>query len=105
MAGSEDTISVTIYTRPSCQRTVQAREALQRARRHFSLSVEEVDVTLDVTFELAYGKDTPVVLIDGVERFRREIDAHELKIILQTLQMKRQQRRRRQKDPDGRSSV
>ena len=105
MAGLEDTINVMIYTRPSCQRTIPAREVLQRAQRHFPLSVGEVDVTLDVTFELAYGKDTPVVLIEGVERFRGEVDAHELKIILQTLQMKRQQRRRRQKDPDGQSSV
>jgi hypothetical protein len=91
-------IDVTLYTRPTCQRTISARETLERARRRFPLLVREVDVSADIALELAYGKDTPVVLIEGAERFRRQVDENELKIILQTLQMQKRQLRRRHRD-------
>ncbi|MBN1344998.1 MAG: glutaredoxin family protein [Phycisphaerae bacterium] len=92
------TIDVVIYTRPSCQRTQSARILLNDARRRFPIEIREYDVTLDVTLEIAYGIDTPVILIDGIERFRREVNEHELNIILQTVQMKRRQLRRRERE-------
>lgn len=73
-------------------------EMLQETCRNFPVEIREVDVSLDVALEIAYGHDTPVVLIEGTERFRREVNQHELKIILQSLHMKKQQQRRRRRD-------
>ena len=96
MTVKRKTIDVVIYTRPSCKRTQLVRDLLNRARRRFPIDVQEHDVTLDVTFEIAYGNDTPVVLVDGIERFRQEVTEHELTIVLQTVQMKKRQLRRRE---------
>ena len=61
------------------------------------VSAQREDNSSTFRFEIAYGNDTPVVLIDGIERFRREINEHELNIILQTVQMKKRQLRRRER--------
>lgn len=87
---------MTIYTRASCGRTGDAYDLLDQARKRYPIKLNEVDITLDVTLEIAYGQDTPVILINGRERFRRHIDEHALNVILQTLQMNQQHRRRRQ---------
>lgn len=97
MPDFDRSIEVTVYTRPSCTRTESACQMLEDARQRFPLRTDMVDVTFDVTLEIAYGQDTPVVLIEGVERFRREVNSHELNIILQTIQMKKQQERRRKR--------
>ncbi len=97
MTDQNRAIEVTVYTRPSCARTETACQMLEDARQRFALRTEMVDVTFDVTLEIAYGQDTPVVLIEGVERFRREVNPHELNIILQTIHMKKQQERRRRR--------
>jgi len=88
-----DTIDVTVFTRSTCPRTDAARAVLDKAHGRFPIALTEVDVTFDAALEIAYGNDTAVVLIEGTERFRREVDEHELNIILQTLQMKRGLRR------------
>ena len=87
-----DMIDVTVFTRSSCPRTGAVRAVLDKVHRRFPIALEEVDVTFDAALEIAYGNDTPVVLIDGTEQFRREVDEHELNIILQALQMKRLRR-------------
>ncbi len=97
MAVQSKAIEVAVYTRPSCPRTEAACQVLEEAGHRYPVEVSRVDITLDVALEIAYGKDTPVVIIEGVERFRREVDEHELKIILQTIQMKRRQQNRRKK--------
>jgi len=95
---ANDAIKVTIYTRPACPRTAPARQLLAEARRRYPIDLREVDISLDVTLELAYGKDTPVVYIEGAERFRRQVDQHELYVLLQARQMKMQHHQRRPKD-------
>jgi hypothetical protein len=94
----ENAIRVDVYTRAGCVRTEQAKRMLSDAHQKFPLQIRMHDVTHDIALEIAYGKDTPVVLVEGTERFRRQINEHELKIILQTITMRKMQERRRQKD-------
>jgi hypothetical protein len=92
---------VDVYTHSACDRTGPVNIALAEAARRFPLEVKVFDISHDAVLEVAYGPDTPVVLIEGTERFRREINEHELLIILQTISMRKMQqhRRDRQRQP------
>jgi hypothetical protein len=94
-------IHVDIYTHSTCDRTGPVNVVLAEAARRFPLEVKVFDISHDPVLEVAYGTDTPVVLIEGAERFRREINEHELQIILQTISMRKMQqhRRDRQRQP------
>jgi hypothetical protein len=97
LAAVQNLIRVDVYTHSSCERTEPANRILNDACARFPVDLNIFDISRDAALEIAYGKDTPVVIIDGTERFRREVNEHELKIILQTICMKKNQERRRQK--------
>jgi hypothetical protein len=40
--------------------------------------IEEVDITQELGLLEKYGEDIPVVLVDGVEKFRGEVDPDRL---------------------------
>ena len=64
---------VTIMSKPGCHRCEQITEAIRKLIR-FPVMIEVVDVVRDQELLEQYGKDVPVVLIDGIERFRQTVD-------------------------------
>ena len=71
---------VTIMVRPGCEQCERVAEAIRKVVR-VPLIMEMVDITKDQELLEKYRDDKgggPVVLIDGVERFRGTVDAQEL---------------------------
>ncbi len=94
---TEKPIHVDIYTRSDCERTRDVHQVLNDIGHKYAIQVRLIDISHDVTLEIAYGKDTPVVIIDGAERFRKSVNEHELRIILQTIAMRKMQESRKNK--------
>jgi len=70
---------VVVYTAPGCHHCGPAVEAVRAVcGEAFGL----VDISTDRELERAYRRRIPVVEVDGVERFRYELTADELRDIL-----------------------
>ena len=70
---------VTIMSKPGCHLCEQAVEVVQRiVGSHVAVIIEEVDITQDLDLLEKYRDAIPVVLVDGVERFRYTVDPNEL---------------------------
>jgi len=68
---------VTIMAKPGCQRCEQIAEAIRKTIR-VPVIIEIVDITQDQDLLEKYREDVPVVLIDGVERFRKTVDLQQM---------------------------
>lgn len=70
---------ITIMSKPGCKLCEVALEAVQKVTAwHVETIVEEVDITQDLELLEQYKNDIPVVLVDGVERFRGKVDPDRL---------------------------
>lgn len=65
--------SVVLYTRQACHLCHQARENLLM-HAEFLSGISEVEIDDDPELVERYGESVPVVLIDGRERFRGQVD-------------------------------
>ncbi len=65
--------SVVLYTRSACHLCHQARETLLM-HHEFLAQISEVDIDGDPELIERYGECVPVLVIDGRERFRGQID-------------------------------
>ena len=74
---------VVLYSRAGCHLCDVAREVLLAERTSVAFDLVEVDVGGDDDLEREYGIRIPVVKIDGEERFEYEVDAAELRSIVQ----------------------
>jgi hypothetical protein len=70
---------VVVYTAPGCHLCGPAVEAVRAVcGDHFDL----VDITRDPELEWRYREWIPLVKVDGVERFRYELTADDLRAVL-----------------------
>ena len=69
---------LTLYTRPGCHLCDDLKETLVRVRRRQAFDLTEVDISRDPALERRYGRDIPVLLIDGVETARHRINDTDL---------------------------
>ena len=65
---------LTLYTRPGCHLCDDLKETLLQVRRRQAFELTEVDISRDPSLERRYGRDIPVLLIDGIEAARHRID-------------------------------
>ncbi|HBI02961.1 MAG TPA: NrdH-redoxin [Paenibacillaceae bacterium] len=63
------TFYITIYTREGCELCVKVKEKVQRAARHYPITLEMVDIRTDEALLQEYGCLIPVVHIDGEKVF------------------------------------
>ena len=70
---------VTVYTAPGCH---LCEPALEAVRAVCGSDFDLVDITTDVRLEARYRELIPLVRIDGVERFRYEVDEDDLRAAL-----------------------
>jgi hypothetical protein len=70
---------ITIMSKPGCHLCEVALDVVQKViGNHVPVLIEEIDITQDQELLEKYREDIPVVLIDGKERFRHEVDAQAL---------------------------
>jgi len=63
-----------LYSRPDCRLCDDLKVVVQRVRRRQAFELTEVDISGDPALERRYGRDIPVLLIDGVEVAQHRID-------------------------------
>lgn len=63
------TFHITIYTREGCELCTKVKEKVQRAARHYPITLETVDIGKSETLVEEYGCLIPVVHIDGEKVF------------------------------------
>ncbi len=70
---------ITIMSKPGCHLCEAAvRVAQGVVGTHIAVLIEEVDITQDIELLEKYRHDIPVVLVDGVEKFRHTVDPDKL---------------------------
>lgn len=70
---------ITVMSKPGCHLCEVALQTVQRVvGSHVTALIEEVDITQDLDLLEKYRDAIPVVLIDGVERFRYSVDPDKL---------------------------
>ncbi len=70
---------ITIMSKPGCHLCEAALNTVQKVvGAHIACLIEDVDITQDAELLEKYHKDIPVVLVDGVERFRHVVDPDKL---------------------------
>ena len=70
---------ITIMSKPGCHLCEVALEIVQKVvGSHIPALIEEMDITQDQELLEKYSADIPVILVDGVERFRHHVDADKL---------------------------
>jgi len=69
---------LTLYTRPGCHLCDELKETLWRVQRRQAFELTEVDISRDPALERQYGRDIPVLLINGSEAARHRIDQADL---------------------------
>ena len=70
---------ITVMSKPGCHLCEDALTVVQNVvGRHVAVLIEEVDITQDQDLLEKYRDDIPVILVDGVERFRHSVDPDKL---------------------------
>jgi len=70
---------ITVMSKPGCHLCHVALDTVQKViGRNVAVLIEEVDITQDLDLLEKYRNDIPVVLVDGVERFRHTVDPDKL---------------------------
>lgn len=70
---------ITVMSKPGCHLCEVAMQTVQKVvGANIPVLIEEVDITQDLELLEKYRNDIPVVLVDGVERFRHTVDPDQL---------------------------
>lgn len=67
--------NVTLYTRENCHLCDDAKAAIKASG--VDVELREVDIDSDPALVRRYGKDVPVIVVDGVEALRHRVTANE----------------------------
>ena len=66
---------ITLMSKPGCHLCDDALVVIQKVvGAHVAVLIEEVDITQDLDLLEKYREAIPVVLVDGVEKFRHRVD-------------------------------
>ena len=70
---------ITLYTRKDCCLCEEMKEVLRKVAREFPLEVKEIDVDSAPELQEQYGREVPVLFIDGRKAFKYRLTEGELK--------------------------
>lgn len=68
---------VIVYSKPGCHLCDEAKAAIENAGISDRFTLAEVNIESDPELLRKYKYDIPVVMIDGVERFRHRVSVQE----------------------------
>ena len=71
-------MTLTLYTRPGCHLCEEMKVVLDRVKARLSLTLEEVDISLEAALTERYRHDIPVLFANGIEVGRHRIGEAEL---------------------------
>jgi len=74
---------IQIMSRHACGLCESTKAVVRQAADHGLCTWESVDVDQDKALLVRYGRDVPVVLVNGTERFRHRVDADALNAVLE----------------------
>ena len=63
-------IELVLYSRPGCHLCDEMKELIAQVLGDFGASLREVDVSTDPELEADYGKQIPVLLVNGKKAFK-----------------------------------
>ncbi|HVG32536.1 MAG TPA: glutaredoxin family protein [Pyrinomonadaceae bacterium] len=70
---------VQIYTRPGCHLCEEAKREILAARCADQYVLEEVNIDTDPVLKELYGREIPVITINGTKAFKYRLTAAEFK--------------------------
>lgn len=68
---------MTIYSRPACHLCDEAKAVIEEVRGQADFDLAEVNIDSDRELQRLYGKEIPVVTINGRKAFKYFVDAEE----------------------------
>jgi glutaredoxin len=74
--------TVTLYTKPGCTLSDDAREVLERVRARRPFDLETIDISADERLHDRYGERIPVIAVDGADVFDYHVDESKLERLL-----------------------
>lgn len=77
-----DRLRLELYTRPSCHLGNDLRAICERLADEVPLALAEVNVETDAALEARYGREVPVLLVEGRRVVRFRTSERELRRIL-----------------------
>lgn len=70
---------ITIYGKPDCHLCDVAADVVQKVvGSNIAVIIEKVDITDDVALLEKYKNDIPVIAVDGVVKFKHDVDPQKL---------------------------
>ena len=72
-------ISVVIYSKPGCHLCEEAKAAIHASDCDGEYELEEVNIETDSELLRRYRYEIPVIMIDGMEAFRHQLNSEEFK--------------------------
>lgn len=76
-------MQVTLYTRAGCHLCDEAKAQIAPLLRRFALTLEEVDIDTDTELQARFGKDVPVIFLDGRKVAKHRIDVDQFRRLLE----------------------
>ena len=76
-------MEIELFTRPGCHLCEAARQVILAERRGHPFHLTERNVEDRPDWEEAYGRDIPVVLIDGRKAFKHRVEPRALRRYLE----------------------
>jgi glutaredoxin len=70
---------VVLYGKADCPLCDEMKAVVERVRREVPFELEVVDIGREPDLVRRYGRDIPVLAIDGREVFRHRVDASDLR--------------------------
>lgn len=71
-------MELVLYTRPGCHLCDEMKTVIAARRRHRAVVLTEIDISTDASLERRYGRDIPVLLLNGKEVARHRLEAQDL---------------------------
>ncbi len=75
---------VTLYAKPYCPLCHKAEETILELQSRLGFFFEKIDISQSEKLFEQYQYDIPIILIDGLERFRHRVTKEELESALRT---------------------
>jgi glutaredoxin len=79
---------VILYTRPGCHLCEEAKQEMLAAGCAGQYTLEEVNIETDAALKERYGREIPVIIINGVKAFKYRLTADEFRRKLRRLSEK-----------------
>ena len=65
---------IDIYSRPQCHLCEEAKAVVERVQKRWPFSVRVINIEEDPELERVYGKEIPVVFVNGTKAFHHRVE-------------------------------